>query len=74
MYSTWENNYADLELFAKTWWDGRGHQLAGPGRLDAGDNLVGGKLRKNAGKGVGAERPAQQRLPTGPTRDPTRDR
>ena len=38
------------------------------------DNLVGGKLRKNAGKGVGAERPAQQRLPTGPTRDPTRDR
>ena len=47
MYSTWENNYADLELFAKTWWDGRGHQLAGPGRLDAGEFIrtEGGRCR-----------------------------
>ena len=37
MYTTWEDDYTELELFAKTWWGGRGHQLAGPGRLDTGD-------------------------------------
>ena len=37
MYTTWHDDYTDLELFARTWWDGRGHQLAGPGRLDVGE-------------------------------------
>ena len=39
MYTTWEEDYTGLELFAKTWWGGRGHQLAGPGRLDAGESI-----------------------------------
>ena len=39
------------------------------------DNLVGDKLRKAAGEGIGAERPpAQRRPPPGPARDPTRSR
>ena len=47
MYTTWHDDYSDLELFAKTWWDGRGHQLASPGRLNAGEFLQtdGGRCR-----------------------------
>ena len=40
MYTTWNRDgYSDLELFARTWWDGGRNQLVGGGRLYTGDSI-----------------------------------
>ena len=45
MYTTWTNSprggtdHSDLEVFARTWWDGGRNQLVGGGRLYAGESI-----------------------------------